>query len=431
MILSVISPAGWFPAASISTARSGRFGTKKFFPDGVLIVAASKRPKKSQCQSLHARLHIEVGQCTCLYISACNSIGIGSIDIGGLAPAAKDAVSQRRVRKTEILQAISEKQFLPIEVGIAAGCVRFTNSQLASDEDSAWIGRASSVLDLSSGYLSVGERVLQVVPGEYWVNIYCYVPNESALQRLAATSPGWDESLKVVDNLKNYWKLTRQYRCPWNSKSLRRSVAVIVQLLPNSSGASSLGKVAIKECGSGAFALKWTFRTLNECPEMVEPCDWEGGDVDREVPVDVAHNSVKKKPEQSKMSSCGASHPQYPMLFADEALQTFRDALLSRVLLAQRGGKVDAEEVVPRLTAETLKEFDELSEDVSISSRFMLVLACLQIECGYLEEWVAADALVCFPAVERDFRIEFAAASQRKAIKELRMLREEIEEFSG
>ena len=65
-----------------------------------------------------------------------------------------------------------------------------------------------------------------------------------------------------------------------------------------------------------------------------------------------------------------------------------------------------------KITAETLKEFDELSEDVSISSRFMLVLACLQIECGYLEEWVAADALVCFPAVERDFRIEFAAASQ-------------------
>ncbi len=394
-------------------------------------MSASKRPMESQSQPLHSRLDIDVGRCSCLSISACNSKGVGRIDVGRLTPAAKDTVIRRRARKAGVLQSIGEHQLLPIEVAIDAGCVRFTNTQLLADEERAWLGKVSSILDLTTGYLSAGEKILQVVPGEYRVNVYCCVPNQSAVEQLAAISPGWDESLKDVDNLKNYWKATRRYRCPWNSKSLRRSVAVIVQLLPNSSGASSSGKVAIRECGCGGFALQWKFRSVVECPELVESSDWGELDVAWEKPIEVPQSPGKKKPKQSQQGAGGDSHPRYPMLFADESLQAFREALLSRVLLAQKGSKVDAEKVVPRITAETLKEFDDLSEDVSISSRLMLVLACVQIECGFLEKWVATDALSCFSGVECDFRLEFAAARQRTAVKELRMLREEIEGFSG
>ncbi len=93
--------------------------------------------------------------------------------------------------------------------------------------------------------------------------MFCYLPNHSTVERLSSTTAIWEVSASLADNLKTYWKSTRRYKCPWTNKSLKCVVAVVVQLLPSSHPVDSLGKIKLKEYGTGQFALNWTYCSLS------------------------------------------------------------------------------------------------------------------------------------------------------------------------
>jgi hypothetical protein len=76
-----------------------------------------------------------------------------------------------------------------------------------------------------------------------------------------------------------------------------------------------------------------------------------------------------------------------------------------------------------------LKEFDDLVEDSLLYNRLMLVIACTQIECGYIEPRVADEANSSLSTKQRMYQLELTGAHRKKARTELRKLGADIEEF--
>lgn len=251
--------------------------------------------------------------------------------------------------------------------------------------------------------------------------------------KLAATEcliicPCQADGVSLTDNLKTYWKSTRRYKSPWTKKGLKWAVAVVVQLLPTSLAADSRGKIEVKDYGSKQFALRWAFRSITKCPDLIEPIPLEAGESSdwewstNDLPVVQTANATRHCTETT-------SHPIYPILFSDEDFGRFRDQLLGLVVAAQQSKRFEAHQVVPRLTASTLKEFDHLAEDPVMYPQLMLVLASTQIECGYIEPRVADEALDCIPTMERMYQIKLEGARRKKANRELQRLLEDIIEF--
>ncbi|MEZ6075807.1 MAG: hypothetical protein R3C56_09050 [Pirellulaceae bacterium] len=140
----------------------------------------------------------------CLTICPCQANGVQLTDLSQFSALEKETTAQLRDRKAKVLEAIHRGSLLPIDVGIAAGHVRFVIMEMNEEEDSSWVGKATSVLDASSGFIAIQDHVLQLPAGNYQANIFCYVPNRSAVSRLAARVSGWEASSNLVDNLKAY-----------------------------------------------------------------------------------------------------------------------------------------------------------------------------------------------------------------------------------
>lgn len=382
----------------------------------------------TRIKQLFSRVDVELAATECLNICPCQADGVKLTELNQFAAVTNETAKQRRDRKAKVLEAIHRGSLLPIEMGIAAGYIRFVIMKLSEEEDTSWVGKATSVLDASSGFIAVQDHVLQLPAGIYQANIFCYVPNRSAVSRLASITSGWEDLSSLADNLKTYWKSTRRYKCPWTKKSLKCAVSVVVQLLPSSLAANSLGKFKVKDYGAKEFALQWAYRSISKCPDLIEPIpleaeessDWEWSTSD--LP-------KERKSRATRSCTRTASHPIYPILFSDEDFGRFRDQLLGLVVAAQESKRFEAHKVVPRLTASTLKEFDYLAEDSGMYPQLMLVLACIQIECGYIEPRVADEALDCIPIMERMYQLNLEGAQRKKANRELQDLREEITEF--
>jgi hypothetical protein len=122
--------------------------------------------------------------------------------------------------------------------------------------------------------------------------------------------------------------------------------------------------------------------------------------------------------------------PRFPLLFAQDGFQLFRAELVSRVQQAIEEGAVDMTRIVPRLTAAMIKEFDDIAEDSALNDRFLLVIACVQIECGLIEQWVAADALRSIANLRNNVQVVMDKRNRQKFSKELNMLEEDIRTFS-
>jgi hypothetical protein len=379
-------------------------------------------------ERLALRVDIELAATECISICQCRADGVKLTALNQFARLARETAAQRRARQARVSEAVQGGSFLPIDVGIDAGCIRFVLNSLNDQEEQSWLGKATGFLDASSGFLAMEERVIQLPADRYQVNVFCYVPCRRVVSRLASTGAGWDESANLVDNLKQYWKSTRKYKCEWTKKSLQQAVAVIVQLTPTSLAGESLDVSDVKEYGMNEFALKWSFRTISSCPDFIEPFfeeqvetdDWEILSVDVSKPR--KQTAAKSRTEQT-------SHPAYPILFSNDDLKLFREQLVEHVLAAQNSQRFEPHKVVPRKTKSSMKEFDYLAEDSQLYPRFMLVLACTQIECGYIEPGVADEALDCMPTMERVYQLDLKGTQLKKALRELQKLREEIEEF--
>lgn len=385
-------------------------------------------PGSTHIAKLFSRVDIRLSATECLNICPCQADGVRLTELDPLLALPKETADQRRDRKAVTLEAIQRGSLLPIDVGIDAGYMRFVIMEMNEEEDASWIGKATSVLDASSGFISVQDHVLQLPAGIYQANTFCCVPSRSAVSRLASTTAGWEASSNLADNLKAYWKSTRRYKCPWTRKSLKHAVGVVVQLLPSSLAADSPGQVRIRDSGSKQFSLQWAYRSVSICPDLIEPVpleteessDWEWSINDTpKVPKSTAKRSNTKT----------TSHPLYPILFTDDEFGRFRDQLLGLVVAAQQSKGFEAHTVVPRLTAGVLKEFDELAEDSETYPQLMLVLACTQIECGFIEPAVADEALKCMPTVERMYELKLEGIQRKRANRELQKLREDITEF--
>lgn len=392
------------------------------------MAQSSNSKSSTRIQQLLSRVDVELAATECLTICPCQANGVQLTDLSQFSALEKETTAQRRDRKAKVLAAIHRGSLLPIDVGIAAGYVRFVIMEMNEEEDSSWVGKATSVLDASSGFIAIQDHVLQLPAGNYQANIFCYVPNRSAVSRLAATVSGWEASSNLVDNLKAYWKSTRRYKCPWTKKSLKCATAVVVQLLPSSLATDSRGKIVVKDYGSKQFALPWTYRSISKCPDLLEPIPQE---VEESSDWEWSINELPKvqKASAKRSSTRTAAHPIYPILFSEEDFGRFRDLLLGLVIAAQESKRFEAHKVVPRLTASTLKEFDYLAEDTVMYPQLMLVLACVQIECGYIEPRVADEALDCIPIVERMYQLKLEGAQRKKANRELQKLSEDIIEF--
>ncbi len=393
---------------------------------------SNNRKGSVRIERLISRVDIELAETECLCICPCKADGVKLTELASFAPSSKETSIQRRDRKTRVLEAIQLGRLLPIDIGITAGYIRFVINALNEQEEASWLGKATGLLDASSGFLAVQEQVIQLPADKYQASIFCYVPNRSAVARLTSDVADWEESSSLVDNLKMYWKSTRKYKSPWTNKSLKDAVAVIVQLAPSTRKEKVVdksGKIEVTESGSKQFALAWSFRTLSECPDLIEPFPMEVEEENDEWEIVSVDVPKPRKSKSARKKTGPAPHPIYPILFADEDLGRFREQLLGCVLAAQEARRFEAHQVVPRLTASTLKEFDYLAEDSLMYPRLMLVIACTQIECGYIEPRIADEAIECLPTMKRTYQLELAGAQRKKALSELNKLREEIEEF--
>lgn len=142
-------------------------------------------------EKLFSRVDVELAATECLFICPCQADGVKLTELNQLSALANETANQRRDRRAKVLEALHRGGLLPIDVGIAAGYVRFVIMKMNEEEDTSWVGRATSVLDASSGFISVQNHVLQLPAGIYQANIFCYVPNRSAVSRLASTIAEW------------------------------------------------------------------------------------------------------------------------------------------------------------------------------------------------------------------------------------------------
>ncbi|MCA9130541.1 MAG: hypothetical protein KDB22_25810 [Planctomycetales bacterium] len=382
----------------------------------------------TRIERLAVQVDVNLATSECISICQCKADGVRLTELKQFDPVAKETVAQRRDRRARISKAIHDGSVLPIDVGIGGVFIRFVLRPINAQEEQSWLGKSSGFLDATSGFLAIEDHIVQLPADRYQANVYCYVPSRCAVSRLAATVAGWDESLNLVDNLNQFWKSTRKYKCEWTKKSLQQAVAVIVQLTPTSLEEQSFVASDVKEYGARQLALKWSLRTLPSCPDFIEPCfeEQEEGDQWEIESVDVP--GPRKKPAANSADE-QTTHPVYPILLSDDDLKQFREQLVSLVFAARKGPRFEPHKVVPRMTKNTLKEFDYLAEDSQLYPRLMLVLACTQIECGYIESAVADEALNCIPTMERVYKLDLKGAQQKKALRELRKLREEIEQF--